>query len=235
MPAVCYTPIGGHTMRVTKVDACGTVITGGSSCKVVTNGFVRVNRTVEYEDADEFIVKNANGDICVNERTADQIKWLNLEIEFCRVDPDLFNVTTGSPLVMDDSATPQSVGWRTREGVISTVNFALEVWTRISGTSACSGGTVQYGYALWPWVVQGTVGDLTFENGPISFTVNARTKAGSLWGVGPYNIRQTITGTPGTPVKLISAINALDHEHIQITNQAPPTTACGCATVSVEA
>lgn len=234
MASNCFTPIGGTVMRLSKLDACGAVVTGGSSCKVISSGFVRVARTAEYEDADEFIVKNANGDICVNERTSPALKWLNLEIEFCTVDPDIFNLTTGSPLVLDDNTVPASAGFRTREGVIPTVNFALEVWTRLSGASACSGGVVRYGYYLAPWIVQGTAGDLTFENGPISFTVNARTKPGSLWGVGPYNIRNAIL-TPFTPGKLLTAISALDHDHFQITNVAPPTPACGCVALVPDA
>jgi hypothetical protein len=234
MVATCFTPIGGHTMRATKVDACGTVITGGSSCKVISNGFVRVTRTPEYEAGDEFTVKNANGDICVKERTADQLKWLTVEAEFCKVDPDLLNLMSASPLVLDDDTVPKSVGFRTREGVIPTVNFALEVWTRISGSSACAGGSVNYGYALWPWLVQGTITDYVFENGPISFKVNAKTKAGSLWGTGPYNVRNMVL-TPFTAGKLLAAISATDHEHFQITNVAPPAvSACGCATVTVD-
>jgi hypothetical protein len=232
MPAVCFTPIGGSHMRVIKLDSCGTVLTGVSSCKVITSGFVRVARTAEYEDADEFIVKNANGDICVNERTSPILKWINLEAEFCQVDPELFNLMTASPLVMNDAVTPAAVGFRTREGVIPTVSFALEVWTRMSGSSACAGGTPSYGYALWPWVVQGTIADYTFENGPISFTVNARTKAGSLWGSGPFNVRNTAIPAPA---KLISAITATDHEHFQVTTLAPPAAACGCATVTPDA
>jgi hypothetical protein len=233
MPSVCFTPIGGSHMRVIKLDACGTVLTGGSSCKVITSGFVRVSRTAEYEDADEFIVKNANGDICVNERTAPILKWINIEAEFCQVDPELFTLMTGSPAVMNDAGTPAQVGFRTREGVITTVNFGLEVWTRMSGASACSGGVLTYGYALWPWVVQGTIADYAFENGPISFTVNARTKPGSLWGTGPFNIRLTEVGS--TPAKLISAITATDHEHFQLTKLAPPAAVCGCQTVTPDA
>ena len=229
MPSTCFTPIGGHTMRAIKLDACGTVLTGGSSCKIVSTGFVRVNRTAEYEEADEFIVKNANGDICVNERTVPALKWLNLEIEFCSVDPEMLNLISGSPLVLNDAGTPAAIGWRTRENVISSVNFSLEVWTRTTGT-ACAGGSVQYGYYLAPWVVQGTIGDLVFENGPISFTVNARTKAGSPWGTGPFNVWNG--ATPGGPEKLITAIGALDHDHMQLTTLAPPAAACGCVTVT---
>lgn len=233
MASNCFVPIGGSALRVTKVDSCGALVTGGTSCKVISTGFVRVARTAEYEDPDEFIVKNANGDICVNERTNPVLKWINLEIEFCSVDPDILNLTTGSPLVLDDNTVPASAGWRTREGVVGTVNFALEVWTRLAGSSACSGGTLRYGYSLWPWVVQGTIADYTYENGPISFTVNARTKPGSLWGTGPYNIRNAIL-TPFTPGKLLTAITATDHEHFQITNVAPPAATCGCATVTVD-
>lgn len=230
MPSTCFTPIGGHTMRAIKLDACGTVLTAGSSCKIVSNGFVRVNRTAEYENPDEFIVKNANGDICINERTSPLLKWLNLEMEFCRVDPELFNLISGSPLVMDDAATPSAIGFRTREGVIPTVNFSLEVWTRMTGT-ACSGGSVNYGYYLAPWLVQGTIADIVFENGPISFTVNARTKAGSLWGTGPYFVWNEALPTPA-PAKLVSAITATDHDHLQLTTLAPPAVSCGCATVT---
>lgn len=231
MPSTCFTPIGGHTVRVIKLDACGVVLTGVTSCKIVSTGFVRVNRTAEYEEADEFIVKNANGDICVNERTSPVLKWLNLEIQFCSVDPEMFNLVSGAPLVMDDQATPVAIGFRTREGVIPSVNFALELWSRTTGT-ACAGGSVQYGYYLAPWVVQGTIGDLVFENGPISFTVNARTKAGSPWGVGPYKVWNEYLPVPATPAKLVSAITATDHDHLQLTTMPPPAAACGCATVT---
>lgn len=232
MPSICYQPIGGKIMRAIKLDACGTVLTGAGSCKVITDGFVSVKRTAEYENPDEFIVKNANGDICINYRTNPQLKWLNLEIQFCKVDPELYNLVSGSPLVMDDAGTPNAVGFRTREGVVSSVNFSLEVWTNMSDSTNCSGGVLQYGYYLAPWIIQGTIGDVTFENGPVSFTVTARTKRGSLWGTGPFNVRNTIAPAPA---KLITAINALDHDHLQMTTLAPPSAACGCATVTPDA
>lgn len=229
MVAQCFQPIGGNRMRVIGLDACGAVKTGVGSQKIITDGFVSVARTGEYEDPDEFIVKNANGDICLNYRSNPQLKWVNLEMNFCRVDPELFNVVTGSPLVMDDAVSPAAVGFRTREGVVATVNFSLEIWTNLAGT-ACAGGSVEYGYYLVPWIVQGTLGDLTFENGPISFTVSARSKSGSPWGTGPFNIRNTKVAP--APAKLISAINALDHEHLQVVNLAPPAVACGATEVT---
>ena len=229
MVAQCFQPVGGNRMRVIGLDACGTVKTGVGSQQVISDGFVSINRTGEYEDPDEFIVKNANGDICLNYRTNPQLKWVNLEMTFCKVDPEMFNVMTGSPLVMDDALTPNAVGFRTRAGVVGTVNFSLEVWTNLGG-NPCSGGTVEYGYYLVPWVVQGTLGDLTFENGPISFVVNAISKQGSNWGTGPFNIRNTKTSP--TPAKLLTAITAQDHEHLQVVNLAPPAAACGATQVT---
>jgi hypothetical protein len=232
MAAQCFQPVGGNRMRVIALDSCGTVKTGVGSMKIISDGFVSVARTAQYEDPDEFIVKNANGDICLNYRTNPVLKWVNLEFTFCKVDPEMINVLTGSPLVLDDAATPAAVGFRTRENVVSTVNFSIEVWTNLGGV-ACSGGTLEYGYYLVPWVVQGTLGDLTIENGPVSFVVNARSKSGSPWGTGPFNIRNTKVSP--APAKLITAINALDHEHLQVVNLAPPAAACGATTVTPDA
>lgn len=228
MPSVCMKPIGGTRMRVTKVDACGAPIFDTGSCSIVTKGFVSVERTAQFVDPDEFQVKNANGDLCINERTPALFQWYNLVINFCEVDPELLNLLTGSPLVLDDTAvTPRSVGWRTREGANVNANVAIEIWTKLGG-QACVGGLVQYGYFLMPLVVEGVVGDVTIENGPVSFSVTqARTKGGAGWGVGPYDVLNKLAAPTG-PSPLLTAMTAADHDHFQMTTLAPPADACGC-------
>lgn len=229
MATECLKPLRGKVMRITKLNACGGY-TAGPASVVVTKGFVSIAQTANYRDPDEYEVVNANGDLCVNERSESQLKWLDLVITLCEVDVEALNLMTGSPLVLDEATpTPNNVGFRTREGV--TASFALEVWTDLAGSGACAGGTARYGYVLMPWVKSGTVGDVTIENAAASFTVNARTSAGSLWGTGPYNIRNTAAVSP-VPAKLISAINALDHRHIEVVTLAPPTPACGAATLT---
>jgi hypothetical protein len=233
MVAVCMKPIGGTRLRATKVDACGIPITGVGSCSIVTKGFVSVERTAQFLDPDEFTVKNAGGELCINERTNPLFQWYNVTVNFCEVDPELINMMTGSPLVLDDTpVTPQNVGWRTRENANINANWAMELWTRMAGQN-CVGGLVKYGYYAMPFIVEGVVGDVTFENGPVSFSVTqARSKSANGWGVGPYNVLNKLSPTTG-PSPLLTAMQVGDHDHFQMTTLAPPAVpgTCGCVTL----
>lgn len=227
MVAFCLKPLKGKVMRVVTLDACGAVVSGTKKM-VVSDGYVSVEQRAIYRDPDEYEVVNANGALCVNERTIGALKWIELTITLCAVDPEMVNIMTGSPLVMNDAATPEAVGFRTREGV--SANFGLEVWTDLAGSSACSGGVKQYGYFLLPWIVEGVVGDVTTENAAASFSITgARTQAGSLWANGPFNVRNTVVPAPA---KLITPIAANDHRHIQMTTLAPPASVCGAQTLT---
>jgi hypothetical protein len=229
MATECLKPFRGKVMRITKLNACGG-FTAAAASVVTTKGFVSVAQTANYRDPDEYEVVNANGDLCMNERSDQQLKWLDLVITLCEVDVEALNLMTGSPLVLDEATpTPNNVGFRTREG--TTAHFALELWTDLAG-AACVGGAQKYGYMLLPWVRSGTLGDVTIENAAASFTINARTSAGSQWGVGPYNIRNTVGETPA-PAKLLTAIQATDHRHMQVVDIAPPTPACGATALVV--
>jgi hypothetical protein len=202
---------------------------------VVTNGIISVEMTKEYEDREEFFVKNGDGVFCVKETNPPILKWINLVLTFCNVDPELVNIMTSEPLVLDNAPSPRATGFSTQEGSASTASFALEGWTRLSGLQggpACTGG-VEYGYTLFPWIVEGTVGDLTFENGAANFVVNARTRSGSNWGTGPYFVDLSdATATLNNPIPLLTPILSTQHSRMFMTRLAPPTAGCGCTTLS---
>lgn len=211
------------SVRATLLDECGEPQVG-SCIQVVTDGIITIAETRDQNDRQDFFTLNADGKACVTDTSPPILKWLNLTITFCRVDPELFNLITGEPLVLDGSG--EAVGFRTREESVDTVNFGFEAWTRISGASACgTTGNVRYGYVLYPWVIEGVTGDLTLENGLANFTVTARTRNQSLWGTGPYNV--VLDGT-GTPSPLLVPIAEGDHRHLQTTEVAPPESVCGC-------
>jgi hypothetical protein len=233
MTTECLKPVGGTRARVTKLDACGNVLTGTGSCSVVTEGFITIERTAEYADPDQFIVKNAGGKVCLKHRTAPQFLWYLFNITFCEVDVDLYALLTGSTIAVDDALTPNHVGFRTDEVTLATTNYAIELWTLLAQEECDTSDSVPYGYYLAPFVGEGTVGTpLTFENGPVTFTVNnARTKGGGNWGVGPFNTMRTAVG--GVPAKLATPMLFTEHDDFQITTLAPPTAACGCAEVTL--
>jgi len=228
-------PVGGTRMRATKLDSCGTILTGAPSCSIVSSGFVSIERTAEYEDPTEIVVLNANGDICLKDRRRAQFKWFTFNITFCEVDPELYSMVTGSTVVLNDATpTAQAVGFRTREGDagVGTTSFGLEVWTRLA-QEACSATNQPYGYYLAPWIVEGTPGDLTFENGAVSFNVtNARTQIGSPWGTGHSTYLVRRDAMTGVLEPLLTAIGPLDHDHFERVTAAPPAAACGCTTLA---
>jgi hypothetical protein len=232
MTSVCYTPFKLPTVRVTRLDSCGRAVTGTCST-VVSNGIISVEMTKEYEDRQEFFVKNGNGDFCVRETNPPILKWINLKVTFCNVDPELVNIVAAEPMVADDAPTPRNTGYSTDELSPSSSFFALEGWTRITGSNApCSGS--EYGYVLYPFVKEGTIGDQTFQNDTVTFEVNARTSSSSGWGVGPYFVDLSdATATLNNPIKLLTPILSTQHHRMFLTRLAPPTAACGCVPLFV--
>jgi hypothetical protein len=229
MTAVCYTPFKVPRVRVTTVDvSCGQPVTG-SCATVVTDGIISIAMTKEYEAREEFFVKNGDGVFCVRETTPPQLKWINLVLTFCNVDPELVNMLTAEPVVYDDADSPRATGYSTQEGSAAASSFGFEGWTRITGSGvACTGGT-EFGYVLFPWIVEGTIGDVTLENGAANFVVNARTKSGSLWGTGPYFVDLSdATATLDNDIALLTAIGSTQHHRMFLTRKSPPTASCGC-------
>src|SRR5262245_26266457 len=99
MATICATPIKARVMRLVKVDTCGVPVTGASSAVVISSGFIQVKMSPEYEEGEEFLLKTANGDACVNQKDPSFLKRVGLNLEFCQVDPDAIIVVTGERLI----------------------------------------------------------------------------------------------------------------------------------------
>jgi len=231
MTSVQQAPIQGTTMRVRKVDGCGTPVT--TSCSAATStGFVSVEMQDQVDNGQEIVVQNAQGLNCVVTKSPEQLKWMNVTITFCNVDPELFNLVTGSTLVLNDAAAPSAVGFQTRISNYATGAFGLEVWGNVAApvcqTLGTFGGLVPYAYYLLPYIVEGRVGDLKIENSNVSFTVMGRTQTGTNWGTGINNVLANMT--TGVAQKLLTALPSDTHRHIQWTYLAPPAATVGCTT-----
>lgn len=231
MTSVQQAPIQGNTMRVRRVDSCGTPVT--TTCSAATStGFVKVEMQDQVQDGTEIVVQNAQGLNCVNERSRKQLKWINVTITFCNVDPELFNLITGMTLVLNDAAAPAAVGFQTRTSNYAAGSFGLEVWSNMASPACVTLGTfslVPYGYFLLPYIVEGVLGDtITIENGAVTFTVMGRTQQGTNWGTGVNNVLANMT--TGAAQKLLTALPSDTHRHIQWTYLAPPAAVTGCTT-----
>lgn len=206
-------------IRLTKLDTCGAVVHGSTST-VTNKGLTKVTMTPQYENPTDYLVRNANDELEVNEQGLPLLRWYEVVIDFIRVDPYVITTALGYPLVLDDNANV--VGWRAEEG--DTAVFALEAWTALAGET-CSAGVRPYGYRLLPYIINGQVnGDIVLENNVVTLSIKAHTHNNSPWGTGPYNVR--LNGS-STPSPLATAIGALQHYHTERVLVAPPAAVDG--------
>lgn len=224
MPTVCFTPIQGERIRVTELDECGNVPEGALS--VVSDGFVTVNLSAELEAGDEFIVKNAAGRLCINQKDQDTLKRLNVDIDWCQVDPLIYNLMSGFPTVHDgDSPGDDIVGFRITEAKLDT-KVAVELWTNLSGDACGEEGDQCWGYILLPYMTGFGLGDFTIENGPVTFASSGGyTQGNSGWGVGPYD--DVVGMAAESCTALTTAFQPDEHAEIRVTCCPPPTPGCG--------
>lgn len=225
MATTCVSMARGRMLRLTRLDECGAPVEGASSV-VTTKGFVSVTATPVYTDQEDITQTDANGDSCIDDLSDVNLRWLELNVLFCNIDPNAVNIITGDPLVVDDAATPNTVGWRWDASVSGSANFAMEVWSGIPGQACDPAGFPQFGYWLYPFVVQAQIQEYVVENGALTLGFTARTSAGSQWGVGPYDVRRDAT-VPATLEPLLTAIGSQQHGHFEVTSAPLPTPACG--------
>lgn len=225
MPAKCYNVVRGKRLRVTRLDECGNPMDPGTaSALVVTKGFISVGLTAEMEDGDDITQKNADGDLCISDRSRNQFKRWTVNPMFCEVDPALLEIITNVVLEEDWDGNP--VGVRQPEGA-STDSYALELWTGVPGEDCKPGEPTTYGYLLLPFIVPGALGDITVENGSTTFQTSSHTKAPSGWGSGPDGFEPVPIDADNTPGKLTTPIGDDEHMLMRTTTIAPPDPVCG--------
>jgi hypothetical protein len=229
----CLSLVKGRRIRVTKLDSCGRPIYGDDS-QVVSKGFISVALTANTTETDEINVTNAAGEVCVYEASVTSLVGYGIEIQFCEVDPELFALVTGQPVVLGaDGDTVIGFDVDTKIGLENS-NFALELWAGAPAGDSCNDPNAQgnYGYLLLPFLQGGILGDFTVENGAVTFTLTgANTKEGNGWGTGPYPVMldgATPTPAPGVMATPVSTSTAL---RTMIVDVAPPADACGARPV----
>lgn len=166
--------ISGSVIRVTRLQADGTLV-AGASASYVTKAVISLSMTPEYEDGDEFVQKNAGGEVCVTFKAPDTLKRVSLEIAICNPDPEFTEMVSGGTLL---TAAGQSVGWLAPAvGAAANPNgVAVEMWSRaiVNGKPAA---TNPYWHWVFPYAILRQGGDRTIENDILATAFEG-------WGVG---------------------------------------------------
>lgn len=236
--AGAFPVVKGTKARFTKINSCGLPQAGPGN-RLVTDGYVAVNLSPVMKDAEELEQANAEGRICVADRTPPERKWWTVEIEFCKVDPDAFTMLTSWEKVLDHN--DQAIGFRDQEAVDSDYGVAIEVWTTGKGDDDCpiptldtvfsqTGSGRQYGYLLLG-AVEFTLGDFSIAAAVATFTLSGITVAMPHWGRGPYNVAGT--DDLGTPGRLLVPTSKKEHITMFRTPVAPPEVTDGAVALDI--
>jgi hypothetical protein len=228
MPSECHSMVRAPAARVTRLGACGALPDEDSDgCDfATTDSFVEITLNKVFQERQDALQTNANGDLCVDVPKSQRLRWYDVTITFCKVDPELINIVAAEPLILNDATTPVAVGWYTVPESIDAANFALEFWV---GTDDEECDTPMWGYGWLPRIEQGVIGNITISNGVVTFTVNGIARRGNQWGTGPYNVLINETGAnAGLPGPLLEAMPTRALKGFIWTALPPPEGACGC-------
>lgn len=215
-----FRPVRGRVMRLTRLDSCGRPDYGDEGV-IVSKGFVEITATQRSTEGESIQQTNAAGELIIDEPGEPTNSGVTLNFTFVGVDPGVLAMITNSPEVLDpvDGAI---IGFRLEEGVRpSDARFGLEAWTGVSGEECDPDVDGVFGYALYPFLSGGTIGDLAFANAAVSFSVqNVQSRRGGGWGQGPYLVTRDDQGDPSLLPVGVTTRTAM---HFQRTTVAPPT------------
>ena len=153
--------VSGTHLRVTALDATGKFVEG-EKASYVSQSFISVSFTPEYEDGDEFTQKNAAGGVCVTFKAADTLKRINLSVAICDPNPELSSLLGGGTTL---GTGPDVKGWSSpKVGEDPTPNgVAVEVWSRavIDGKQT---GAQPYWHWIFPYAKMRESGERVVQN-----------------------------------------------------------------------
>lgn len=209
--------IKGKTVRLTRLDSCGDPVFGSCS-SLVSDCFVSVTLSGEFEAGTEYVQKSAWGDLCINDKDPDILKRVNVTIEFAELNPDALDFITASNPVTSGGNTIGS-SWGTDPNETS---FALEVWTKRTGVD-CNPTSPEWGYFAVPYIRNGKLdGDLSIENGSLTVSVLGEAfGAPATWGSTPYDENPFIATFPTG-----------DIFGMVVTTIQPPSDTAGCVALA---
>jgi hypothetical protein len=162
-----FSPFKANVIRLVRLDVCGAAVTGTTSV-YTTRGFVSVAQSPQYEDGQEFITRQADGDLCVNEKDPDRLKRIDLML--------------AAPLISNGM---DPIGnWILAQ--TSSAAFSLELWNDQAGV-ACTTAGQTWPRWVFPWVVNARLGDISHEYGTQEWEITASTKSNPNFNTGPFH------------------------------------------------
>lgn len=219
--------VKGVRLRATKINSCGLPI-AGSANYIVTDGYVSAKLSPVMNDAKELEQTNAEGKVCVVDRTPPERKHYKVDVELCNVNTGLITLFNGWEQILDYN--DEAVGFRDQKNVDGDYGVALEIWTGGKADDDCAvpaedsiftvpGTGKKYGYLL-VGATEFTLGDISVSAAVATLTLSGVSVAMPQWGRGPWNV--AATDANNTAGRLLEPLNDDSHFAFFRTPIAPP-------------
>jgi hypothetical protein len=215
----CDLIANADVVRVTRLDQCGTPVPGENA--YVSECFASLSMNPNIDEQDDIIYRAANGSLCGVKRGCPTLLGYDLEFNFFQVSPELTDVLTGSPVVLDFAGEP--VGNDSCD-ILCDNGFAIELWSELVSAVCSTTGEQRYLYTLIPWVTNAYISDLEIGSEQVTFQLVGSSRAGGGWDVGPYDV--VAADAINTPGPMLTPLGPTCHRRMQITTIAPPVPTC---------
>lgn len=210
MPSLCPKPLKACAMRVTLLDECGVPVdtTAVPNSQIVIKDFISLGFTPEIESGDEFTQRNACGDLCYSSKDCDVLKWWNISLELCGLQPHLEELLgISNALTAADGTIIGGTGISSSNNDNQTgncsANVAIEIFSQNSDNDACAGtNACPYIRYMFPLVTQWAISDGgTFTNG-----IPTQSFSGVAYSNGSFNSPLGIGADPDLTPAMITTI-----------------------------
>lgn len=219
--------VKGVRMRATKVNNCGLPVSGAGNY-VVTDGYVTATVSPVFQEAEELEQRNAEGRVCVLDRTPPERKYYNLTLVLCQVNTCLITLFSSWQQELDWDG--DAVGFRDQRRVESDFGVAIELWTGGRAAADCpaptnddifdsAGSGRDFGYFL-TFGTEFVLGDIEIGAQVSTFTLTGISFPAPQWGRGPWNV-VPIDGS-GTAGRLITPVGEDQQLIVLRTSIEPP-------------
>lgn len=182
MPEHCLPQVQAVAMRVTALDISGVPLPG-TDTMIISNALTSLAVSPVYTDGDEIEEKGANGGVCVNYRSADTFKRLDVTITLCTPDPYLEAALSGGDVLEAGGL----VGFASPPlGIVTGNGVSIELWALRIDNGALDVDS-PYAWYVYPRVQNLRLGDFTHQNGAILPVFSGQAVENPNWYDGPGN------------------------------------------------
>lgn len=230
--STCITPARWEVVRITRVDVCGRPVYGPCNA-VVSRCIATITDSPQVTEAEPRTQTGFDGQACWTEPGCDRVDYHSLAINWSQISIDGFSFMNPSARISRDG-TGEAIGRFENNEIDCSAGYAVEVWASAGGSNdvcaAGDGGEGSWYYRVYPWVSGGTPGEVTMGGADeVAFQFTGRTKRGTRWGRGPYQI----TLQDGVPAGLPDGFDPdLDEPYWEgIVTLPPPEADCDCVEV----